>query len=95
MPKALTLRQRLAMGLTLPKIAKVVLAMREADQLEGRSSREIALEVLGELQAANPAAFEDPEIDWDAVIAWIEKMVEFIMAIIEVIASFFDQVTPS
>jgi len=88
--KRFTLRDRLRMGLTLPAVARIVLEMREADPqgFAAQTPKEIAATVLGELQAANPEAFDDPQIDWDAVREWIEKIIAWILKVIEWIKIF-------
>ena len=42
--------------------------------------------VLGQLVTANPQAFADPRIDWDALIEIIEKFIPLLMMIIELIS---------
>jgi len=78
----LTIRQRREMGLTVANVRKVLVAKQKAGELDGKSTEELAVEVLNELVAANPKAFSDPAIDWDKLIAFIEKLIPLILKII-------------
>jgi len=78
----LTFKQRRAMGLTVKNVRTILAAKQAAGELEGRTTEDIAAEVLADLVDQNPKAFADPAIDWDAILAFIEKLIPLILKII-------------
>lgn len=78
----LTIRQRRAMGITVANVRQILAAKQKAGELEGKSTETLAVEVLDELVAANPKAFDDPGIDWDKLIEFIEKLIPLILKIL-------------
>lgn len=83
----LGIRERRAMGLTFGNLLRIVRDMKADGQLAGKDDSLIAAEVLGRLVQDNAPAFRDPGIDWDALIAFIEKLLPLILMIIELIWS--------
>ena len=80
--KGLSRKQRKEMGVTFRNIRRVMADMQQAGELEGLSSAEISAEVLNRLIGDNPQAFGDPSVDWDALLEFIEKLIEIIMRLI-------------
>ena len=78
----LTIKQRRGMGLTVANVRKILVEKQAAGELDGKTVEELSVEVLGQLVAENPKAFADPKIDWDALIAFLEKLIPLIMKII-------------
>lgn len=82
--KGLTRQQRRDMGLTYRNV-KRVLAELQADEsvcFDDCCVEELAVLVAAELVADGPTAFQDPSLDWDAILAFIERLIPFIMTII-------------
>lgn len=78
--RGLSLRELRAMGVTFRNVKRCMAEMQAAGELEGLADTEIGLEVILKLQGENAKAFED--VDWDAVFAWIMKLIEAIMRIV-------------
>ena len=79
----LTFRQRRAMGLTVRNIARATRELASAGELNKDTPKDEAAElVLERLVMDNPKAFADPTLDWDAVLAFIERLIPLIMTII-------------
>lgn len=79
----LTPQQRDDFGLSRENVKKIVRQLRKEGKLRGLSNREIAGLVLDTIVAENPKAFAQAQIDWDALIAFIEKLLPLILKIIE------------
>lgn len=79
----LTPQQREAMGLTRANVRKVARQLRKEGRLKGLSQREMAELILDVIAVDNPKAFAAPNIDWDALIAFIEKLLPLILKLIE------------
>jgi aspartate/tyrosine/aromatic aminotransferase len=56
--------------------------LNDAGALKGLSRHEKAVVILDQCVQDNPTAFADPSIDWDALIAFIERLIPLIMTII-------------
>ena len=78
-----THRERKDLGLTFRDLLPEVRAMRRAGTLEGKTSEDVALEILAK-RAETPAfkALPGGEIDWDAVLIWLEKLIALVMKFI-------------
>ncbi len=63
------------MGVTFRNVRRV---LEEIDR-NGKSPEELSVEVLGLLLAEAPDAREDAAIDWDRLLAFIEKLIELII----------------
>lgn len=81
--KGLTLRQRREMGLTVRNV-RATLAKMQADGeiTEDMDSNSVAVMVADKLLSDNPSAFQDPSLDWDAILEWLERLIPFILKII-------------
>lgn len=83
-----TIRARRKLGITFRNIRRTMLAMKAADaDALAEVPAVIAAEVLGRLIAEHPEAFRDPgidweNIDWDAIMAFIEWVVQLVLTII-------------
>ncbi len=75
-------RQRRAMGLTFRGVRTILKEMRDAGELEGKSNSQLAVEVLDKALDQKPEAFANPAIDWDAIMAFLEKLIPLILKII-------------
>ncbi len=71
----MTIRQRRRMGVTFRNVRQILKGMDVND----RSPEELSVEVLGLLLAEAPDAREDAAIDWDRLLAFIEKLIELII----------------
>lgn len=79
--KGLSFKQRRAMGITIRNIRLKMVEMKQDGRLDGVSQAEVAIMVLNELITDNPQAFADPSIDWDGIIAFIERLIPLILKI--------------
>ena len=81
--RGLTLRQRRAMGLTVRNMARAARELAADGSIDKDTPREDVAElVLEKIVTENPKAFADPGVDWDAILAFIEKLLPLILAII-------------
>jgi len=81
--KRLNLLERRRLGLTIRNVKPIV----ERLQAEGQITEETppstaAVMVFEELVSADPKAYADASIDWDAVLEFLEKLIPLIIAII-------------
>ncbi len=76
------IRQRREMGLTIRNVKGLLDEMKADGDLEGKTNAELAVEVLDNLLDGKPSAFKDPEIDWDQLLAFIERLVSLILKLI-------------
>jgi hypothetical protein len=68
-------------GLTIRNLTQITRELKEKGQLTG--VREVDSElILSKAIERNPKAFSDPTIDWDMILAFIERLLPLIMAII-------------
>jgi hypothetical protein len=81
--RGLTIRQRREMGLTVANIMRATRKLcQDGTITKDMSKEDVAILVQEQLVMDNPKAFADPSVDWDAVLAFIEKLLPFIMQII-------------
>ena len=80
----LSIKQRRAMGITIRNVRKKVSEMQKAGDLAGMTQSEIAIAVMDNLVADNPKAFGDPGVDWDSVLAFIEKLIPLILKLMAI-----------
>ena len=76
----LSFRQRRAMGLTFRNVRSTLKTL----DCENKSHAELSVEVMGVLMGQSPSAWKDPAIDWeninwDAIFAFIERLISLIM----------------
>ena len=92
--KGLTWKQRREMGLTIRNIRRVMAEMQQKGELVGKSRDIVAAEVMERLVTENPKAFYDAGVDWDwdAILAFIERMIPLIMTLISL---FSDAMLPA
>lgn len=76
--------QRRRLGITPLNMARVVKRLKsEREDFDEWSHEEIAAEVLNELMNENPTAYADvAAIDWDGLLAFIERLLPVILQII-------------
>lgn len=87
--EGLTRRQRRDMGLTFGNVRRV-LSELQADEsacFDDCCIEELAVMVAERVVTENPAAFQDPQLDWDAILAFIERLIPLIMTIISLFSS--------
>ena len=82
-----TLAQRRAMGITIRNIRKHVAAMKKAGELDPDDHAATAAQVLNRLVGENPRAFADPGVDWDGLLAFIERLIPLILRIMEIFST--------
>jgi hypothetical protein len=70
---------------TLGKCLVAAKKLKKEGKLVG-SRKDKAAAILNELVTADPQAFADPSIDWDAILAFIEKLLPLILTIIGLFA---------
>lgn len=75
----LTLKQRRALGLTIPAITKAYKSVKQAGIDPAASKSEIAAAVLEKLATDNPKAYAGDTLDWEAILAFIERIIDLIM----------------
>ena len=76
------IRQRRAMGLSFRDVRKLLEEMGADGDLGEKTNAELAVEVLGNAVNARPAVFRDAAIDWDKLLAFLEKLIPLILKII-------------
>lgn len=80
--RELTWRDRKDMGLTVRELAPVYRELKKSGEIDDESSDgEIAAALSVKMSQKNPMAFKG-NIDWDAIIAFIEKMIPLILKLI-------------
>lgn len=67
---------------TLRKAVAAARALKAEGKFDGLDKREKAAAILDYLVQEDPKAFADPELDWDAILAFIEKLLPLILTII-------------
>jgi hypothetical protein len=69
------------LGLTIREITSIARELKAAGQLTG--DRETDAEtILSKAITKNPKAFADPALDWDSILAFIERILPLILTII-------------
>ena len=87
----LTLRQRRQMGLTFRGSLQAARELNRRGEIsKDMDSKEIAARIAEELMMTNAKAWAGaaPSIDWDAIIAFIEKLIPLILMLIELFSKF-------
>jgi hypothetical protein len=84
--RGLTFRQRIDMGLTVPNMLRVAREMKRNGELSDDADV-AAAQIAAALAGENPKAFADPSIDWDAILAFIEKLLPLILQIISIFSA--------
>lgn len=80
---SMTMRERRQRGLTLRNLVKVSRQLKESGELTSDMPRdEMAELILEAVVAEDPKAFAEVGLDWDAIIAFIEKLLPLILTII-------------
>lgn len=82
--EALPFMQRRRMGLTLAGVISATRRLAKDGEISRSMDRSEIVELVA-MEIANqnaPAWAEAPSIDWDAVLAFIEKLIPIIMALI-------------
>jgi hypothetical protein len=81
--RGLTFRQRRDMGLTLINLIRVTRTLASEGVIDKSTPQEEVRDaILSRLAADNPVACADPGIDWDAVLAFLEKLLPFLLQIL-------------
>lgn len=81
--RTLTFRQRRDMGLTLINLVRVTRQLASEGAIDKDTPQEEVRDaILNRLAMDNPAACADPTIDWDAVLAFLEKLLPFLLQIL-------------
>lgn len=69
------------LGLTITGIAKIARELKAENALTGNIEAD-AESILAKAIEQNPKAFADPSLDWDAILAFIERIMPLILMII-------------
>jgi hypothetical protein len=78
----LTLREARKMGLTIGNVARIAKQLKKDGTIEaGMGSADAAIAVLSKLQEENPKDFAGDGFDLDAILAFIEKLLDLIAKI--------------
>ena len=86
--KRLRIREARRLGLTVRNIGPIVRKIRDEPDFADKTHAEIAVEVAERLAEQNPDGFRDPNLDWDAIIEFIEKLLPLILKLIEIFSLF-------
>ena len=81
--RRLTFAQRRKMGLTLGNCLRVARRLKQDGRLsddEDVAAGQIAAELAGE----NTAAFNEAGVDWDSILAFIEKLLPLILQLLAI-----------
>lgn len=85
-------RERKAMGLTFSNVRRITAELQKTGEITEEMTRaEVSTIVANRIVSENPNAFQDPELDWDALLAWIEAIMELVMRLI---ALFSNTIVP-
>lgn len=81
---ALSLREARNMGITVQSVAQAVRELNEDGAIDAHSTdAEVSAQVAQKLFKQNTAAWGDPKtVNWDAILAFIEKLLPLIMALL-------------
>lgn len=81
--RQLSRRERKDLGLTFRDLLSEIRDMKKAGTLEGKTSEEVTAEILtARMEIPAFKAILGGQIDWDAVFAFIERLVDLIMKLI-------------
>lgn len=82
--RTLTLREARALGVTFATVKRAVEELRNSGDLDAAASRaEVAALVADRLAEQNAAAFRAAAgLDWDALLAFIEKLLPLILRLL-------------
>jgi hypothetical protein len=84
--RGLTFAQRRELGLTIPNIARTAKRLKQAGELS-EDPDVAAAQIAAALAGENLQAFDDPSIDWTAILAFIEKLLPLILQIISIFSA--------
>jgi len=76
-------RQRRDLGLTFRNLRQVVRDLHAEGRLEGLSRSDLALVTLDTLMEANPKAYANDQLDFDAILNFLERILPIILKLIE------------
>jgi len=80
---SLSLRERRALGLTIPQMAGALKDLHKNGELEPDMDKSlVAAMVFERLSAENMSAYSAPELDFDSILAFIEKFLPILMMIL-------------
>lgn len=83
-PGGLSWRERRELGLTGANIYRTTKKLKDTGQLDQCATRdEMAQLVLNTIMEENRKAWQKPELDWDSLLALIEKLLPLILMIID------------
>jgi hypothetical protein len=77
------IRKRRELGLTVKNIREVTKRLKDSGELDGLDNAAIAAAVLDEIVQANPQLAQDPGVDWDSILAFIERLLPLILKLID------------
>ena len=77
-------KKRRKLGLTFNSIRKTVRKLKSNGDLEGLDNAAIAAAVMEKLAADNPKLLGIKDFDWDALLAFIEKLLPIILQLIAI-----------
>jgi hypothetical protein len=81
-----TIRQRRALGLTIPNMVRELRAMKKAGELRGLSRKEVASSLIENMRADRPAAFAHAaaidEAFWARLLAIIKLILPFLLMLL-------------
>jgi hypothetical protein len=78
----MNIRQRRKLGVTLRNLAAITAQLKKAGKLDGLPNEEIAVEIMKEWQLSTDLT-QAPDIDWDALLDFIERLIPVILKIID------------
>jgi len=81
--KGITGRQRRALGLTFRNLRLVLRELHTGGRLEGLSRSDLALVTLEHLMEGNPQAYANDQLDFDAILDFLERIIPIILKLIE------------
>lgn len=75
----LTWRKRREMGITFRNVLAKARQLKREDRFDKNDIPSMALGIQGMIVADNPKVFEDPAVDWDAILEFIERLLELLV----------------
>lgn len=77
----LSRREARQLGLTIREITSIARELKSAGLLTGDRETDAEM-ILSKAIERNPKAFADPALDWDAILAFIERILPLILTIL-------------
>ncbi len=85
--RELKLRERIRLGLTIPNMVRKAKELRAAGTLDTENPDIAAAQIAAAIAADNPKAYAEPGIDWEGILAFIERLLPLILQLISIFSA--------